>query len=208
MSKETSIETPRLLLRAAQVEDADSLYEAFSDSEVMRYWSELPHTLERTQQWLSSMLSSPQNGTTDFVIVLKDSSQVIGKIGIFYPRPSNEIGFLLARKFWGQGLAKEALKALLGYLFSLERMDCSTSPSEPSPGPGYNCLSDSEIRGRWAYPSITADTDPRNAASIGLLKSCGFVESGMVRNTLLLGEEWCDSLYLRLGRETWVERQD
>lgn len=177
---------------------------SFTDHAYIR--SELPHTLDRTQQWLSGMISSPQNGTTDFIIVLKDTSQVTGKIGIFYPRPSNEIGILLARKFWGKGLAKEALMALLDNLFSLERSQCP-APSDQSPGPGYNCLTISEFHGRWAYPSITADTDPRNSASIGLLKSCGFVESGLVKNTLMLGEEWCDSLYLRLEREGWVGRK-
>ncbi|KAF7189373.1 putative N-acetyltransferase p20 [Pseudocercospora fuligena] len=207
MPKQTMIESPRLILRAAQPEDAEPLHEAFSDPKVMRYWSELPHTFERTQEWLRGMISSPQNGTTDFVIVLKDSSRVIGKIGIFYPRPSNEIGFLLARKVWGKGFAKEALVATLEHLFSLERKDCPAPSSEQSPGPGYSCLTISEFHGRWAYSSITADTDPRNEASIGLLKSCGFVESGVVKNTLILGEEWCDSLYLRLAREEWMERR-
>lgn len=33
-----TIETPRLLLRPTQLEDAGPIHEAFGDSEVMRYW--------------------------------------------------------------------------------------------------------------------------------------------------------------------------
>lgn len=36
--QQTTIETPRLILRAAIPPDAIPLYEAFSDAEVMRYW--------------------------------------------------------------------------------------------------------------------------------------------------------------------------
>ncbi|KXS93648.1 hypothetical protein AC578_4205 [Pseudocercospora eumusae] len=213
MSNQTTIETPRLILRAAQAQDAEALHEAFSDPNVMRYWSELPHTPERTQKWLSEMLSSAQNGTTDFIIELKETSQVLGKIGIFSARPSNEMGFLLARRYWGQGFGKEALTAVLDYLFGVKRCDsdCECPGTEQgSTGAGYTCLKSSEVRdddGRWALDSITADTDPRNEASIGLLKGCGFLESGVVENTLMLGEEWCDSLYLRLEREEWVKRR-
>lgn len=49
----------------------------------------------------------------------KGQAQVIGKIGIYAPWPSNEIGFLLSRAFWGRGLAYEALSCMLEYIFSL-----------------------------------------------------------------------------------------
>ena len=48
--------------------------------------------------------------------------------------------------------------------------------------------------------ALTADVDPRNAASLGLLQRLGFAETGTAKNTFLLGEEWCDSVYLRLDR--------
>lgn len=85
-----------------------------------------------------------------------------------------EIGFLLARAHWGMGLAQEALGAVIPYFF--EKRD---------------------------FDEITADADPRNAASIGLLQKFGFVVFDFRERTLQVGDEWVDSTYLRLRREEW-----
>jgi RimJ/RimL family protein N-acetyltransferase len=50
---------------------------------------------------------------------------------------------------------------------------------------------------------LTADTDPRSAASIRLLTRLGFVETGRAARTLLWGDEWCDSVYFAVTRDRW-----
>lgn len=82
-----------------------------------------------------------------------------------------EIGFILHPDLWGRGLAREALTAVIAHLFA-----------------GHPV-------GR-----LTAETDPRNGASLGLLASLGFVETGRASRTMQWGEEWCDSVYLALER--------
>ena len=181
----------------------------------MRYWSTLPHTtLAQTSAWLAKMLASPQNGTTEFVVCLRRptsaapapsdplesseagpevASQVIGKIGIWR---GTEIGFFLHRDYWRQGLIREALEALLPYYFKPVEED----------GRGLEV--------------ITADTDPRNGASIGFLKGFGFEVTGTEERTFQVGPyevlgvatggeggEWVDSVYLALKREVWTERE-
>jgi [ribosomal protein S5]-alanine N-acetyltransferase len=88
----------------------------------------------------------------------------------------NEIGFLIARPYWRKGLAYEALMALIQYAF--QELDFNT---------------------------LTADADPRNAASIGLLKKCGFVEYRIEEKTFEVGGVWVDSLYLELEKEQWMK---
>ena len=80
-----------------------------------------------------------------------------------------EVGFLLVRNVWGQGFASEALRAYL------DRRRAIGEPRE-----------------------ITADVDPRNAASLRLLLRHGFVETGHATQTWHVGDEWCDSVYLEL----------
>lgn len=224
-SPKTTLVTARLYLRPAQPKDAEHLFPAFSDPEVMRYWSEPPHpNLDRSRQWMSSMTSSPSNGVTDFIICVKESDSqdltrenVIGKIGIYTVRPSNEIGFLLAKEYWGKGYAKEALDALLEYLYALRREVSEDGDQELSESGkedwamwrevGHVRLSEDEMKSQWLYPSITADVDPRNAASIGLLKKAGFVENGYGKDTMVIGGESVDSLYLKLEREEWLKGQ-
>jgi len=169
------ISTSRLLLRAAREDDVNGLHNAFSDSEVMRYWSTPPHiSCEETSTWISKMTTSAQNGTTDFVIALPSGS-AIGKIGIWQDQ---EIGFLLSQEYWGKGLAREALCAILEYLF--REIDLH---------------------------EITADVDPRNQRSMTLLENVGFVKTGFKERTWEVGGKWVDSVYFGLSMAVWEESQ-
>jgi ribosomal-protein-alanine N-acetyltransferase len=82
-----------------------------------------------------------------------------------------EFGFILNPEVWGRGLATEAAEAVIPYLF-----------------------------GRHDLAALTADVGPRNSASLRLLKKLGFAETGFARRTFLLGDEWCDSIFLALPR--------
>lgn len=89
-----------------------------------------------------------------------------------------EVGFLVDPAYWGRGYAREALAAFIERHRSL------------------------------GSPELTADVDPRNAASIRLLEQAGFVETGRAVGTWLVGDELCDSIYFKLGLGKPVERQD
>jgi RimJ/RimL family protein N-acetyltransferase len=82
-----------------------------------------------------------------------------------------EVGFLLHPDHWGKGLAHEAMTAVIAHLFA-------THP----------------------LPALTAEVDPRNAASLRLLARLGFVETGRAERTLKWRDEWCDSIYLSRPR--------
>lgn len=99
----------------------------------------------------------------------------IGKAGVWR---DNEIGFMLARPYWGRGLAAEALTLVLDHLFS-----------------GSGDVGRDQL--------VLADVDPRNAASLTLLKRLGFEEYESREKTFQVGEQWVDSTYLRLTGETW-----
>ena len=82
-----------------------------------------------------------------------------------------EIGYILHPDFWGKGLAHEALSAVIPHNFEHLPID-----------------------------RLVADVDPRNAASLKLLDRLGFTEFERASRTLLIGDEWCDSIYLELPR--------
>lgn len=118
------------------------------------------------------MISSPNNGSSDFVIVLRspDHAPVIGKVGIWNTE-SDEIGFMLSREYWGKGYMAEAFSAILEHLWS---------------GKG------GEVR------RLVADVDPRNNASLRILKKFGFRQTGFRKKTIETHLGWCDSVYLAL----------
>ncbi|MBW8637171.1 GNAT family N-acetyltransferase [Hoeflea sp. WL0058] len=85
-----------------------------------------------------------------------------------------EIGFILHPDHWGKGLAHEALSAAIPHIFENLPID-----------------------------RLEADVDPRNDASLKLLSRLGFRETGRAARTILVGDEWCDSVYLELPVATW-----
>jgi ribosomal-protein-alanine N-acetyltransferase len=162
-----TIETPRLLLRRARIEDLPRIHAIMSNARAMRYWSSLPHeTMERTREWLQSMIDAPEEASEDYVI--EHEGRVIGKAGC-HRLP--EIGFILDPDCWGKGLAREALEAVIPHIFATRPVD-----------------------------ALIADVDPRNQASLGLLKRLGFQETGRAKGTWTLGDQVCDSVYLALPR--------
>jgi RimJ/RimL family protein N-acetyltransferase len=163
----TELVTPRLRLRRARPADLDSLHAVFSHPVAMRYWSRPPHTeLEQTREFLDNMIAAPPDLSDDFVVEYHD--QAIGKAGCWR---LPEVGYILHPDHWGQGLATEALTAVIGHVFSTREID-----------------------------AIKADVDPRNEGSLRLLVRLGFVETHRAKRTWLVGDEWCDSVYLALRR--------
>ena len=85
-----------------------------------------------------------------------------------------EVGYIFHPDSWGRGVGFECLSALIDRAFR-----------------------------RFEFHSVMADVDPRNTASLRLLAKLGFVETGRDQATILVGEEWCDSVYLELRRGAW-----
>ena len=161
------IVTERLVLRRARADDLAAIHEVLSDPRAMLYWSTPPHQdLDETQAWLDSMIADPPGERDDFIV--EHDGRVIGKAGCWR---IPEIGFILHPDYWGRGLAREALEAIIPRLFE-----------------------------RFSVPAVTADVDPRNLACLALLQGLGFEETGRASRTWLVGETWCDSIYLALPR--------
>ena len=163
----TEIYTPRLRLRRARPDDLDALHAILSDERAMRYWSTLPHTeIEQTRSWLAAMIGAPLAESDDFIV--EHQGRVIGKAGCWR---LPEVGFFFAPDVWGQGFGREALSAVIDYIFATH-----------------------------AVPALHADADPNNAASLALLTRLGFRETGRAERTFKIGEAWFDSIYLSLER--------
>lgn len=163
----TELQTLRLRLRPAREDDLAALHAVLSDAEAMRFWSTPAHKdLGTTHAWLRDMISAAPETSHDFVV--EHQGVVIGKAG-FYQLP--EIGFILHPDYWGRGLAREALEAVIASAFA-----------------------------NYRVPQLIADVDPRNAGSLAVLRRLGFIETGRAERTFLIGETWCDSIYLALQR--------
>lgn len=131
----TKIETPHLWLRPIALADLDDLAEIYSAPEVMRYrLISQPASWKQTQSSLESYLAHwEQHGFGRWATIHKANQRLIGHCGLEYLASLDEVevNYLLAREYWGQGLATESAIALLNYGFEtlqLERLVALAMP--------------------------------------------------------------------------------
>ncbi len=93
-----------------------------------------------------------ENGFCRWAVLKKETAEIVGSCGFARPHGTKEIelGYLLARKFWGAGLATEAAAACLKYGFE-------------------------ELK----FKEVIAMTDLENVASQKVLEKIGFVKRGI-----------------------------
>ena len=127
------LESERLVFRRLKMSDLDSLYALYSDPEVRRYFPEGTLTREETRaeiEWF--LLGHPEDPSLGlWATIHKETDHFIGRCGLLPwtidGRPEIEVAYLLAKEYWGQGLATEAARAILDYGFErlrLSRLIC------------------------------------------------------------------------------------
>lgn len=112
--------TERLLLRTWRESDLDGLAAVLGDAEVMRYmWGE-PRTIEESREALERRTDHwERHGFGFWAAESLSTGELMGWVGLQYaewlPELSSEveIGWMLARAHWGQGLASEGAAAAL-----------------------------------------------------------------------------------------------
>jgi ribosomal-protein-alanine N-acetyltransferase len=172
------LQTGRLLLREITPEDAPAVFAFRSDPQVQRYNGGVLTRLDQASDLIAQMAAGYRQQTMlEWGVTLQGGDDAV--LGIFgYANWSRihrhaEIGYCLARAYWRQGIAWEALNALIAFGFS--GMDLNRI---------YACV-------RVA-----------NVASLRLLEKLGFLREGVLREELWEEGAFQDeALYALLRRE-------
>ena len=130
------IETSRLRLRYITIRDTKALIPILGDPEVMRYSIIGVHNRPRIRQFIEQrLLSYLECGFGLYAVINKKDEEFMGYCGFFIQsvdeRKEVEIGYRLARKYWGQGYATEAAQAVLKYgreRYNFKRFVCLIDP--------------------------------------------------------------------------------
>jgi ribosomal-protein-alanine N-acetyltransferase len=178
-----SLHTPRLLLRPLRAEDAQGLFDIFSDAEVMRYWSTPPWpTIDEAHAMIARDLKAmPAGEYLRFGLEHVDDQTLIGTCTLFSISSTcrrAEVGYGLASAAWGKGYMNEALTALLDYGFSEMKLN-----------------------------RVEADIDPRNQASAKSLERLGFTREGFLRERWIVDGVVSDTALYGLLQSDWKARQ-
>jgi len=112
------LKTERLRLRKAKLSDADAVYRQYAkDPEVIKYVSWRAHrSLDETREYMRMCLLAWDIGKAfHWVIECRESKQVIGMIIARVSAEKWELGFVLARAYWGRGYMTEAVRSLIAW---------------------------------------------------------------------------------------------
>lgn len=117
-----SIETQRLVLRQFRLTDAAVVQHLAGDRAKADTTLNVPHPYEDgiAEAWIETHRPGFEaEKLATFAIVLRDSDELIGAIGLRLDRPFDkaEFGYWVGKSIWNQGYATEAAKAILEYGF-------------------------------------------------------------------------------------------
>ena len=121
-SRIPELRTERLILRKMRVGDEEDMYAYARKSEVTRYLLWSPHPdIYYTRDYLHYLATRYAAGSFyDWAIVLKSSGRMIGTCGFTAfdcSHDAAEIGYVLNPDYRGQGIAPEAVRAVMAFGF-------------------------------------------------------------------------------------------
>ena len=129
------LETDRLVLDAWQVSDVQAFRPIATDIQVMRYITGgVPWTDEQIQTFVERQVKVySERGFCRWKLLSRATGEMIGFCGVGFWRdnPDPEIGWWLAKRYWGQGLATEAASSALRDAFDRIRLDRIISIARP-----------------------------------------------------------------------------
>jgi [ribosomal protein S5]-alanine N-acetyltransferase len=172
------LETPRLRIRAVAQADLPDLLAVNGDPQVTEF---LPYAtwacMDDALAWFARMQAQEATGAArQLVVQHKANGMVVGTVLLFkWDEPSArlELGYVLGRAHWRQGLMREALRAVI------------------SSGLQYG-----------GVRRIEAEVNPANTASNALLLGLGFTHEGTARQRWVAkGRAYDTNLYGLLADE-------
>ena len=175
-----TIETPRLILRRAVLEDAEPMFRNWaSDPEVTKYltWPTY-EAIETAYQILDLWVSEYEKSNYyQWMIVLKELGEPIGSISVVRQNDrveEAEIGYCIGSPWWHRGIMTEALMAVIEYLFTEVGMN-----------------------------RVAARHDLNNPHSGGVMRKCGMKYEGTNRACDRNNQGICDAVQYAILYSEW-----
>ncbi len=178
------LETPRLRLRKLTLKDAQDVYAYSRDPMVAEHvlW-EAHRSIFDTRSYIRFMQRKYRMGEpASWGIVIKETGQVVGTIGFMWIQQDNasaEVGYSLSRAFWNQGYMTEALSRVIRY--------------------GFEAL---------GLNRIEAQHEVTNPASGAVMRKCGMVREGTLRQRLMNKGHFVDVDLYAILRHDWRKSRD
>lgn len=140
--------------------DFEFLLEMMSDPEVMRYYPK-PSTAKEVHELIDRMRTCyRRDGFGLWLVVHREAGYPLGRVGLVRQQVNGvdevEVGYMIHRPFWRQGLATETATAVRDYAFRDLRLPRVISLIRPenAASRGVARKLGMEVRGRWQHAGL------------------------------------------------------
>lgn len=122
------LETPRTILRKFTLADVPALSRIMSDPDVVRYFPFGQLDEQATRTYLNRMIEKYKNdGLGKWAVIDKETNELIGMSGIVKMEidgeASVELGYHLAKIYWGKGLGTEIARTVRDHAFNVLKLE-------------------------------------------------------------------------------------
>ena len=178
MEELKEIVTENCFLRRIETGDVNSVFEIFSNPEVIRYWD---HVAWEELSQATKFIRDADTGFAEYKhfywgICKKGNSNIVGICALrdySQDHKTIEILYALLPKYWGQGITSEIIPKVIETAFNSLDLNRIHATTEPGNGASIKILLNNGfklegcLRESWIYPG----EGPTDINVLGLLKS-------------------------------------
>jgi len=117
--------TARLIARPIRPADSGAIFQTYAqDKEVTRFMTWRPHRSRAdTDRYIAHCLDEPPTSMRTYVLAGREDGALRGALELRQNEPHRlEFGYVLARRWWGQGLMTEALTEIAHWALRQEHL--------------------------------------------------------------------------------------
>lgn len=161
---------------------AEDMYEYSCDDDVTRYltWSS-HHSVKETERYATLLQKKYRSGVfNDWGLVLRETGKFIGTCGFTafdFTEQSAEIGYVIAKPYWGMGLALEAAQRVMK--FGIDELGLT---------------------------GFCAKCIQGNDASFRVMQKCGMTTEGIYHNSMFIKGEYKTIIVCRATSSQILEK--
>ena len=117
--------TPRLILRLPILEDSEIIFNKYArDKEALKFLIWRPHeNVNTTREFIHRCIRCWKDETAfPWIVVRKSDNEMGGMLELRIVIFRADVGYMIARPFWGNGFATEITKSVIEWAFSQENI--------------------------------------------------------------------------------------
>ena len=177
-----TLTTARLKIRPFTLEDAPAVQRLAGDARIAATTLRIAHPYldGMAEKWIATHAPAWTEGKAALFAITSGEGELRGAIGLHLcPEHSRaELGYWIGFPYWGQGLATEAVRAVIDFAFQTLQLN-----------------------------RVQACHVPHNLASARVLEKAGLQREGLHRERYRKGDQFQDVIEWAILRRDWLARQ-